>query len=952
MENTTTPSQHSLQGFAYDSLESVRKKLLDLSGRNTLLNYKHPKAGCVRLVNCSIADVYKMLQGDKTLTFIPVPEPTEKQLIEAGYSAVDPKTKQLEVKGFPTAVQWAKYLDIPTSYDLGEAEVSAQASISNLQVLMFSSELEAVLRNLRSKAESAIEESGANILYLAIGFLEWFESRDSDVPRQSPLFTIPVKLDKSAHVGKEGVYRYSIQIKDDELLTNVSLREKLANDFDLILPEIEEDTTPDEYFKQIEDSILRHQPRWSIKKYTSLVLLNFTKQAMYQDLDPQNWPDDANIKDHELIARFFSTRDQESACTASAYETEHEIDKVEDVHQRFPLVFDADSSQHSAIIDAVNGENLVIEGPPGSGKSQTITNIIAACLGNGQKILFVAEKMAALEVVKSRLDRAGLGDFCMELHSHKANKQKILGDLATRLNKVGRYRKPKDIEVEISRFEDLKTRLTEYSGLINSVWSQTGLTLHEILHRATRYRQALDISPERLSLEGINGQKFTAVRQRELTDQAKMLSDAYDLVSEQTSDGNISSHHWYGVNNTELHGYQVTELSSLLVAWTNALKTLHEGWVLYSNDYDLGGEEAPLETIGQIISKAQELPDLVGGEPLGHLSAISAHRADIESLLSGYRAIHDAFAEIAIVIKPDAISNKAGESEKLANALASLKQLGVSDDTSLSNIGISISDITSILKKVNDVKEHFAHVIPNVAPALHCCFEDSQRGIKEFITLVSLINALPVDLWRHREDIYDNPDVDPVLEQMSQRLTVLTPLHRQLHESFNLHCLPDSGNLKSLQSTISNGGLFKWFSSDWRNARKELRSLSPLAKPDVNQLISLTPILIEYAEGIEQLDKLNSNDPVISNVYQGVDTPLDRLVALRQWYKSVRSEYGVGFGDRVPIGTALLSMDRQQAMAIKEFAAKGVQGLSEKIQQSVDKLAAIFSGFTPIHQWH
>lgn len=186
------------------------------------------------------------------------------------------------VKGFPTAVQWAKHLDIPTSYYLGDAGSSAHALINNLQVLMFSSEMESILRNLRSKAESAIEESGANILYLAIGFLEWFESRDSDVPRQSPLFTIPVKLDKSARVGKEGVYRYSIQIKDDGLLTNVSLREKLANDFDLILPEIEEDTAPGEYFKQIEDSILRHQPRWSIKKYASLVLLNFTKQAMYQ----------------------------------------------------------------------------------------------------------------------------------------------------------------------------------------------------------------------------------------------------------------------------------------------------------------------------------------------------------------------------------------------------------------------------------------------------------------------------------------------------------------------------------------------------------------------------------------------------------------------------------------------------------------------------------------------
>ncbi|MFW8194336.1 AAA domain-containing protein, partial [Klebsiella pneumoniae] len=87
---------------------------------------------------------------------------------------------------------------------------------------------------------------------------------------------------------------------------------------------------------------------------------------------------------------------------------------------------DADSSQHSALIDAIRGQNLVIEGPPGSGKSQTITNLIAAALLNGKKVLFVAEKMAALEVVKRRLDRAGLGQFCLELHSHKTHKRKVL----------------------------------------------------------------------------------------------------------------------------------------------------------------------------------------------------------------------------------------------------------------------------------------------------------------------------------------------------------------------------------------------------------------------------------------------------------------------------------------------------------------------------------------------
>lgn len=945
MDNPTTKPQ----GFAYDSLESVRKKLLDLSGRNPLLNYKHPKASCIRIVDCSIADVYKTLQSGKTLTFIPVPEPTNKQLIDAGYIVEDPKTKQFVRKSQPTAMQWGKRLNIPTSYDLDDAIASSHSSTDDLQILMFPSELEAKLRSLRSKAESCIEDSGANILYLSMGFLEWFEHRDSDIARHSPLFTIPVKLDKSVRVGKEGAYRYSIQIKDDGLLTNVSLREKLANDFDLILPEIDEDTTPNDYFSQVESSILSNQPRWSIKKYASLVLLNFTKQAMYLDLDPKNWPEDANIKDHELIARFFSTCGQESVDGDSTYEAEHEIDKLENIHQRFPLVFDADSSQHSAIIDAVNGENLVIEGPPGSGKSQTITNIIAGCLGNGQKILFVAEKMAALEVVKSRLDRAGLGDFCLELHSHKTNKQKIFGDLATRLNNTGKYRKPKEIEADVSRFEALKTQLTEYANLINSIWGNTGLTLHEILHRVVRYRQTLGISPEGLSIDGIDGETFTAIRQRELADQAKMLSDAYDLVSAQTADGNINSHYWYGVNNAELHGYQVTDLSNRLTSWTAALKALYDEWLKYSKEYTLESEDISITAVGETIFKIQELPELISGEPLEHLSALSAHTSDIEQLITDYQAIHNAFIDITEAIKSGAISNKSDELRVLARTLDSFKQLGISDSTSLSDIALSVSSITSILKKVIEVKDQFAYVIPNVVSELHCCFEESYRGIEEFLMLVSLINELPVELWRYRNEIYDNPDLDSVLDQMNRKLTVLAPLHSQLYELFSLHRLPASDNLKSLQSILSNGGLFKWFSSEWRDARKKLLSLSSIAKPDTNQLIQSMPALIEYVEGIEELDKLNSVDPVINQVYQGIDTPIDRLITLRQWYRSVRNEYGVGFGNRVVIGTALLSMDRQQAMAIKDFSTKGLKDLLEEIQQSVDDLKDRFTGYALLH---
>ena len=455
--------------FAFDSLEAIRRRLLDLSGRNSLLNFKHPKTSCIRLIDELPDQIYEVLQEGGKFTFTAIPEPTERELIDSGYIKNNSGTTQRATFEYPSAEQWAKHLGLATSYDLPEKNPNSHElkhQDTNLQTLFYAPELEARLRKISGSAETAIEESGANILYLALGFLEWYENRESDISRLSPLFTLPVKVERTGLDKKAGAYSYTLQLKDDNLISNITLREKLANDFDLILPLIDDETTPESYFQLIRSTILKHQPRWKLRRQASLVLLNFAKQAMYEDLDPNNWPEHSSIEEHPLIDMFFSSQGEADGGGESfTYEPEHTLDEIADIHENFPLIYDADSSQHSAIVDVVNGKSLVIEGPPGSGKSQTITNIIAACIANGQKVLFVAEKMAALNVVKNRLDRAELGDFCLELHSHKTNKQKILNDLTTRLSKQDRYISPQAIEADVERYEDLKNKLNRYARL-------------------------------------------------------------------------------------------------------------------------------------------------------------------------------------------------------------------------------------------------------------------------------------------------------------------------------------------------------------------------------------------------------------------------------------------------------------------------------------------------------
>lgn len=261
METSTPLAKNLPQEFASDALESVRNKLLDMSNRNNLLNYKHPKSSCVRVVGSSVEGIYKILREGKELIFRSVPKPTEKQLIKAGYGQLDPETEIfIASKRRPTALEWANNIGIPVSYDFSGVVSEPQNLGNKLQLLMFSDEMDASLRSLCNKAKSSIEDKGVNTLYLAIGFLKWFESNDSKEAKLAPLFTIPVTLKKSPPTRKGGTYHYSIQIKDDEFFSNISLKEKLVSNFNLVFPDIEEDLTPSEYLEKVSSLILRHQP--------------------------------------------------------------------------------------------------------------------------------------------------------------------------------------------------------------------------------------------------------------------------------------------------------------------------------------------------------------------------------------------------------------------------------------------------------------------------------------------------------------------------------------------------------------------------------------------------------------------------------------------------------------------------------------------------------------------
>ncbi|MCI0637996.1 MAG: DUF4011 domain-containing protein [Gemmataceae bacterium] len=274
-----------------------------------------------------------------------------------------------------------------------------------------------ILTNLYRRALTDFRERGLHILHFAAGVLEWRDSDDQ--PMRSPLVLLPVELRRQSLQEP-----FILAPSEDDPYVNPALQVRLKQDFDFRLPEAPEDWEEDalaKYWTQVEE-LIRGLPGWKVDRAGLLSLFAFFKGVIYQDLDE-------NAERVKACAGVQRLAGLPTALSKANLPLERDLDDRQNLDQTFHIL-DADGSQHLALEAARQGESFVLIGPPGTGKSQTIANLIADHIARGKKVLFVSEKMAALEVVYQRLRKVGLGDFCLELHSHKANKREVVTELA------------------------------------------------------------------------------------------------------------------------------------------------------------------------------------------------------------------------------------------------------------------------------------------------------------------------------------------------------------------------------------------------------------------------------------------------------------------------------------------------------------------------------------------
>lgn len=426
------------------------RKLLDLSLRNTLVNLKWTQ-NTIPILAESLSELEDALSSGEEYGISP--RPSEWAVPEEQRRSIENLT------------------------DLGVFRELIKSEFQNKRLRSFLSEgeLSHAIVNIYRSSKTSLDENGANTLYLALGILRWYETTASQKPKYAPLILLPVEI-----IRKSALKGYVIRLRDEDPQMNITLLQMLAQDFGIQiqgldpLPQDAQGIDLRTVFTVIRKAVM-DQPRWDIISAAFLGIFSFSQFVMWNDLRNRSEDIQKNKIVRSLIDGHLAWEAQEMAPG----------EKVPEDDSLVPVPVDA--SQLYAIRAAAECKSFVLHGPPGTGKSQTITAIIANALAKGKSVLFVAEKMAALSVVQQRLNNIGIGPFCMELHSNKSNKRDVLNQL-NEAAQVAKQDSPGTWLKEAEQTAQLRKELDVYAQALHER-QKSGLSLFEMISKYTEYAE-------------------------------------------------------------------------------------------------------------------------------------------------------------------------------------------------------------------------------------------------------------------------------------------------------------------------------------------------------------------------------------------------------------------------------------------------------------------------------
>ena len=444
------------------------RKLLDFSLRNNLLNMRQGKK-LLPFVSFDIDMLEDHVQAREDFKIMPCPIDIDQ-----------PRGEGL----MPDSRNYREQLELLVKEGLKHDQLYTYLNEADLGVS---------LKNLFRASRTAKEENGANTLFLVLGMMKWYETEKSVKPRYAPLILEPVDL-----VKKSG-NSYIMRLREEDITFNTTLVEMMSQQYDIHLTGLTPLPTDDSGIdiKQVFSivrAIIKDKARWDVVEESMLGLFSFNKFVMWNDI--HNNAD--KMRANPVVASLIEKRLVDIK-GGSGTDTRQVDSTVAPGNYAIPV--DVDSSQLEAVIESGEGHSFILYGPPGTGKSQTITNMIANALYHDRRVLFVAEKMAALEVVQKRLAKIGLDPFCLEMHSNKMTKSHLLQQLQSALD-LTRIKSPEEYSRESEALFEQRKALIKQVELLHEKQG-TGLSLYDYIIRYTEAASDEEIPQSPAFIDGI-----------------------------------------------------------------------------------------------------------------------------------------------------------------------------------------------------------------------------------------------------------------------------------------------------------------------------------------------------------------------------------------------------------------------------------------------------------------
>jgi len=884
----------SFSDLINERIEALRPKLQDTSRRNPLINnvLSAKSASFVRIVDEKPQSIYDDLASNDTesMKLVPLPpvdidppdedttefknafqntQATDEQYVktieaidfEYDAKAIDKqenadrelKDRVREMLGMPPRPKSEQYTDLVNhakSHGINPSSTLPEPSAivsddrfddDQLQTLLLPKTFQSRMSRILSKARMYQEERGLDVVYIVLGYLKWtLPNAEKQDDFKSPLLLIPVSLRKSKSVSGE---TYSVTKLGDPIF-NPSLAHKLTVEAKLDLSKIREiaeseNADVEALFLSIADLKPKNM-YWSVLREASFGVYPFQGIDLYYDLDTEH----CDFSEFPVVSELMVGKgESDSSVVGSFSEADVESEKGQSLVPH--LVLDADSTQFIALLKVANNENVALEGPPGSGKSQTIVNAIANAIYFGKKVLFVAQKATALEVVFSRLQALGLEQFVLPLMGGYGNTEAFYDAVGRRLS-LRESSSSKDLASLKQQFIRQRDKLGAYINVLIKPVIGTGMSVHQVLGLAISHSDSIASLPLELKTVSVVPEEFVeGFSPQDLDAAASQITEWHRLLQDTIIPKDSI---WFGTKASEVNTAEINkalvsartallEIESAMAALDATSQSLMKTYL--DNDYERIEYEVSGASKVELYRQVHGLAQSIGVDELGvALGDLVGLNDEIKKIADGFRLSSEQLTQFS----------------RLETELASLSwfanrfKLERIETGAVDKVLNNLRTKSETLARVTQYQEKFVSLL------------GSQLSLGTILAYRPILDAQEL-LLQFKEYLRAEGFQGAVSEIIKARAS-----YRSATYMLDQNSIPDLVTVKKIRDTIQNGGIFAFLSAEVKSAkRKAAEMVSDLKAGDskksfVNALDELLELTREFkrlalADYIDVLDK-------------------------------------------------------------------------------------------------